>query len=419
MQQRKTSFRLCILSIILIAITSACSPVNYFLSKPLIDPRKDIFASKPIWENTELTAPKSPSGLIAPQETSLEQVNQKRPNLKNLVSQVFPSKNTASAALTSDQAGPLPQAIAREKVTQVLVGKMYKQHLALNNVSAALSDEALKDINIPETLSFDDFLSFKKTLLSDLIKPFQETNFLENNDLSLVGEDINWASIYSAYFMAYYAGNFVDRNGGQYTKPKIGLTISNEVISNVAIIFLEATIDYSLVNASGINAPIVYLGDVTKPKWVTAGNRQPTFVEFAKGLKLWPEPQDSKPKPQLIVQADEKTIDAPRLCVARYVGGISGDVAQPLSGMIVRTIGGANLGVTFGLGALGKFSFGDNDTLTKLIDSFVETLSKRLTEITVEHALYGEGKGNSKLVKLAEMISECNNDAILNKAKSD
>jgi len=194
------------------------------------------------------------------------------------------------------------------------------------------------------------------------------------------------------------------------------MTISNEVISSVVTILLHAVADFSLVGNKDIKAPIVYRIKNNSAEWITKDNKQPTFVDVAIGLKLW-DPKKPEEKVEFLLEPVSKDgkdgMDESRICVSRYLGGAAGDAAQPLTGSIVRALGGANLGFTFGLGALGKFSFGDNETLTKLIDAFVQTLATRVTGTAVEHVLYGPPPTDPELqalVDLAKWVSKCKQD---------
>ena len=73
--------------------------------------------------------------------------------------------------------------------------------------------------------------------------------------------------------------------------------------------------------------------------------------------------------------ADKEGLNKSEVCVVHYFSGLSGDSSEAISGMIIRSIGGSNLGFVV---AYGKFSVGDNETLMKLIDSTVKTFSSDL-----------------------------------------
>lgn len=509
---------------------------------------------------------------------SLTVVAQTRPGLAMIAAQVFASElpsagpspapppdrqsvqlpviaalqQKGTANLLPD-ATPLPPDIAKLRLTKVIVGAALDEALTTHGLKAALSSKGLPgDVaspkDIPTKLSLRDFLEFGEALSGSLVAPYQRVGATSSaggsaqtvaarNDANAERaakiqtckdtKKLAWECIFRAYMMAYFNGEFVDRNGGSYSKPKLGLTITNETITAAAAIFLEALFDVAVIDG-GVRAPIVYSDDafVSTPKdlvatrrqgsghfsapatysyvvtaknangetlqstevavqvlaltdsvalawskasgatgyniyrstiagtynspallatvpgvqfidsgnatavgappstnttgkvlWVTKASKMPTLAELAKGMQLFTPTGDPGSTTSAIPLVIERTsskspsnIDAPRLCVVRLLGGSAGDAAQPLTGMIVRALGGANLGFTFGLGALGKLSFGDNDTLTKLIDTIVENFARRLTELSVEHVLYGASTPPPALkgaLGLAESLESC------------
>ena len=87
------------------------------------------------------------------------------------------------------------------------------------------------------------------------------------------------------------------------------------------------------------------------------------------------------------VQEDpqKEGISEQKLCITHEIAGISGDAAQGFSGTILRLFGGGSGGIAF---LNGKVSIGDNQTLAKVIDTFLENVAKRVTEIFVSTILY-------------------------------
>jgi len=187
------------------------------------------------------------------------------------------------------------------------------------------------------------------------------------------------------YITAYYNGKFVDRTGGVSSKPKLGLTITNETITALENVFLESLWDWAIIGG-GFNTPIVYDGDDGNPKFLTAEARVPTLWTTLKDTGM------ALPIDRIIERVvDEDTnpgISKSELCVIRNVSGLAGDGGQATTGMIVRAFGGANIGFTLGLDALGKLSLGDNDTLTKVVDTWTESTARRATEVAVCQLFY-------------------------------
>jgi hypothetical protein len=199
---------------------------------------------------------------------------------------------------------------------------------------------------------------------------------------------------------------------------------------------LEALFDYSIIDGTAGTVPILYVMEAEKPtpesqsttpdadkkseprpaakevnvKWLTKDGKRPTLIDIVVAMGAV---TGDPPRPDLknvVELAGKETMDAKRLCVVRMIGGAAGDAAQPVTGMIVRAFGGANLGVSFGLGALGKFSLGDNETLTKLVDTVVENVPRRATEMAIANALYGPGAVSGSLgdtVMIAEWLAGC------------
>jgi hypothetical protein len=254
-------------------------------------------------------------------------------------------------------------------------------------------------VSIPEKLSLKDFQDFGDSVSTALVRPYQSIGGVPTADkgkafgCNPADKKMTMQCLLMTYMMAYFNGNFVDRNGGTYSKPKLGFTISNETIAGSVSVFLEALFDYSIIDGKVGAAPIVYIEDgpaPTKPKWLTKGNNAPTLAGIATGIGAVDPSNSNLPLLEKVVEnVKAGRMDAGRLCVVRFLGGAAGDAAQPITGAVVRALGGANIGVSFGLGALGKFSLGDNDTLTKLVDTVVEFLPRRSTELAAMNVLYG------------------------------
>jgi len=419
---------------------------------------------------------------------------------------------------------PLPEEVKSLNVTKVIVRSAMEQSFRTNcrTVSAAALPSA------PTSLSVRDFRDFGEAAAKSLVSPYQSvSDDATKLRASKAGRckkgasKLWWECIFGSYMVAYYNGKFVDRNGGIQSKPKLGMTVSNEVITAATKVLLDAMFDFTSIDAPFVRAPIVYTnvllpiptsltamtwatgkgsfankgtygyvvsatngngeslpsvevqasvnvtdtvafswasvpgatsynlyrtanpGSYTSPTlvtsttapnytdvgktptsgsppatntaissvtWFTKDANTPTLATLAISVGLF-DPKAPKDINRILMKSDPTTMDAPRVCVARLIGGWSGDAAQPLVGTIVRLVGGANLGFTFGLGALGKFSFGDNETLAKLIDAVVETFVQRLGELTTETILYGNsnnaGAPLQSVLALAETLTDC------------
>ncbi|CAA7615844.1 hypothetical protein MCP1_170073 [Candidatus Terasakiella magnetica] len=73
------------------------------------------------------------------------------------------------------------------------------------------------------------------------------------------------------------------------------------------------------------------------------------------------------------------------------LAGAAGDMAATVDGLTLNSFGG----VHYGLGVMGKFSIGDNQTLTVLVKTALSRLSKRITYASGYWLLHGLGEPGS------------------------
>ena len=232
-------------------------------------------------------------------------------------------------------------------------------------------------------LSLRNFQDFISVLHKVALSPYtsEGSKAISKLDSNL----LTWEGLFQKYLAAYYNGKFVDRTGGLSSKPKLGLTITNETITALELIFLESLWDWAIIGG-GLSVPILYEGDPNNPNFLTAEARVPTLWTTLKDFGM------ALPVKKIIERPVEEDVNPgiskSELCAIRKVSGLAGDAAQGITGIIVRALGGANIGFTLGLGALGKFSLGDNDTLTKVVDTWTENTGRRATEFGVAPLLY-------------------------------
>lgn len=77
-----------------------------------------------------------------------------------------------------------------------------------------------------------------------------------------------------------------------------------------------------------------------------------------------------------IVNPGVPGIDRKELKLIRSLSGLAGDRSKILSGAVYRLFGGAEISFVIG----GNFSFGDNETLAKILDTLFEVAAKRISE---------------------------------------
>jgi hypothetical protein len=404
-----------------------------------LDRRNDFFLSQPLWESKKLllTSKQVPtrSGIATNGRTLpdlLKIVANDAPGLAMLGQQVFrvelERSGAREAVLQAIQASfdgtqkyiltydsePLPPQLASLPVTKAFIGERLESHL--RTLPGFSAEDSLQS-SIPDRLTLGDFRDFADTLAKTSLYPYQTTPEAEvaprTKQFTVCKDEkrLTWQCLFVTYLTAFYNGAFVDRNGGTYTKPKIGLTITNETITAFAAVFIEATMDFAIIDARHWKAPIVYTSatDVRTIQWHTKGNNKPTLVDVA--IKFGGV-DPAKPEWGYVIQEAKNGIgmNPTKLCVARLLGGEAGDAAQSLTGSAVRFFGGTNIGFV----VLGKFSFGDNETLARVIDTLLENFPRRLTEGALQHVLYeidfSKPEANkilASLISVAESLAGC------------
>jgi hypothetical protein len=339
-------------------------------------------------------------------------------------------RSRAEQIVTSNEF-PLPDELSKNKLTKAVVLSLGAAYCNAKLRTAAKS----RGVVAPEPLKLEDdqftmqdFRSFGESflranlgMLSSSRTP-DETVLTSRARLSRINRisrmsdapkrlagsaspssDITWDGLAFQYFVAYYKGNFVDRTGGKLSKPSIGSKISNETITGAVTVGIESIYDFAILSSAhdpghAIKAPLLFKCNdknscaETDVKWQTADNNKPTLVSVIRKL------QQAKPADQIEewpfvmekIKADDNCpgIGPAKLKLIRWTSGIAGDGAGSLSGMIVRTFGGIHLGVTFGVGFLGKVSVGDNDTLSKIVETTTESIAHRSSELFASNMLY-------------------------------
>ncbi len=358
---------------------SACASVKL---------REDVFLAKPVWESTDGPLSKLQGAQIA-RAAKLNELPTSAPALAGLVKQVLNEQISLDANKTltiSNSEGktsfrmevgyPLPAVLAEHPITRATVVSMRESWLSAQKVRTT---GELPNLDL-SLRNFQDFISvLHKVALSPYTS--EGSKAISKLDSNL----LTWEGLFQKYLAAYYNGKFVDRTGGLSSKPKLGLTITNETITALELIFLESLWDWAIIGG-GLSVPILYEGDPNNPNFLTAEARVPTLWTTLKDFGM------ALPVKKIIERPVEEDVNPgiskSELCAIRKVSGLAGDAAQGITGIIVRALGGANIGFTLGLGALGKFSLGDNDTLTKVVDTWTENTGRRATEFGVAPLLY-------------------------------
>ena len=204
--------------------------------------------------------------------------------------------------------------------------------------------------------------------LADQLRSFQgldfETNFntqiqdLLEDQLTTVSIkqttnlDINISldAILAAYTKAYLDGTYVDRWGVPVSQPDL-TKIGSDTVGPFTKVILEGLFDYSLMT------PIVHDPNQSNT------NKTPTFAI------IFPQLYES-----VSTNSHAPGVTQPELEAINYLSGLSDEGAKHLSSLIIKSIGGASVGV--------KVSTGDNSTLSEIISTLCEEVSRRTTEET-------------------------------------
>jgi hypothetical protein len=178
------------------------------------------------------------------------------------------------------------------------------------------------------------------------------------------------------YLAAYFEGEYVDRGGQVFAKPKLSTTLGNDTIVPLVLVALDAFYD------SFNDMPVFYTDAAfTKP---VAGEKEPTPAQFeTKILKIDPSrikkhvinPLNVDGTPNENWDAHpHKLITTNEALIIKLLTGIGGEQSKHLSGLLVKTLGDMQVGAVV---VAGHLSIGDNETLVKIIEATVQQISRR------------------------------------------
>lgn len=260
--------------------------------------------------------------------------------------------------------------------------KFTQKSLEAHNIENPLPSYLLNEPLIKKiVITAHEALVKKRTSELDITKDdiSSMTRMLNHNFRAIRSDNLTKASVTAvdstkethkrllSYLSAYYSGEkgFVNREGTVFKRPEIKYSIGNDVITAVVAISLECLLD------SLVHTPVYIIEKGGETKFQTIGGAQPSFDVY--------ETRDAN-KPAvyrtLLVEKGAPGIEARELKAIRFLSGLAGDQSKTISGAVYRAIGGLDIGFVL----LGKFSFGDNDTLAKILDTAFEIASKRIVE---------------------------------------
>jgi len=357
---------------------------------------------------------KATKGHRAPLELFFNQVLNEDIRLASTDRSKFVAKNESMESLDRG-AVTIPPRLANLKITQKLLNVIAAEYERLGAIVSCNKNGTPQP---PRKIANDwiwasDFKEFEETLSQQVWEatPKSTAEFINSSamvnaplvsvDSYMFGanETLSFVDLLKAYLMAYYTGEYVDRRGNALAKPELNFPVKNEVVVAFASIFLDSLWDYVLYRSTNIHAPMVYEwhdADKKIVKYINATLKAPTFAKLLIAKKLAPDTDSSNQKIPPTLQGVLEKVKAPNtagqgltereVCVVHYLSGLAGEASQALAGLIVRSLGGANLGFVVGYG---KFSIGDNTTLVKLIDASVERFSAKSAELLFSDIFYG------------------------------
>lgn len=281
-------------------------------------------------------------------------------------------------------------------------------------------------------VGYFDLKEFIEALHIEYIRAFADDNVRKNilNAQNTQHGGLVFSKVLLTYAKAYYKGEFTLRNGAKLAKPStdIGfdkdgvfiISTDNDTLMGLTTVFLEALSEFAFPTkviigankkptfekeyrerkksppkngtagedrclsknsqtADDIFCDLIYKRkDVTD--YLTDSNFQPTVLTldsdfFKNNCEITKE--------DCLVNRGEKGVSQIEFDALQFIPGYVAHGSKMVLGTTLRSVGG--LGVSFG--AFGKFSIGDNDALSKVVETAIEVLSRRLLEYNLYHFL--------------------------------
>lgn len=261
----------------------------------------------------------------------------------------------------------LPPAIRNHSVTDAIFRIMVKSSAQAQinraNVHAlpaeGLSDQemAVKSFTVPTRLTTSELKDFADKVFDEELHPAIAGPAVPG---SAPGNDA-----FATYFTAYYENHFYDRFGQPVAKPNLSLTIPDTEIAAALTVLIE------------------YIADLVDPTPVLGDQDvDPQTNKLPSNTKFYPGGGTNEPTALVAQLAKYKNIGKNQCgvtpsnaSVLEDVANAAGDRAGTISGLVSQSWGG----VSFGLGVLGKFSFGDNQTLGTVVKTAATRLGTRIS----------------------------------------
>jgi hypothetical protein len=281
------------------------------------------------------------------------------------------SLQSVTSRMNAAKAGLPPELQAEPVVTELLHSVEASDTRALMDIVPRanlrrdlLAEAEPKSSAPPRNLSEFDFYSFATTiqrvaLNTPMSYGMAAQGFADDGQ-------VRFAKAFVTYYSAYVNGNFVDRFGSVLPKPSFSRTVGNTEIAGTVAVLFELLLDAAADTPVWEDKGLYYPGKSKKPPTaVTAGLAR---VEPLVTQKI------SNPCGITALKAE----------AIQYLAQTAGNRASMLGG----TVGGSFGGLHVGLGVLGKWSIGDNQTLQALVKTALNKTFERAAEKAAYDVLY-------------------------------
>jgi hypothetical protein len=268
--------------------------------------------------------------------------------IKSIAASSAVIKSTVPPELANDPVvNSLVAAVARTAL-QAHRGVMAAQS---NRQATEAADTAIAQIGSAGTLKSSDFQTFAKSLSNTALNPV-----LAPSSNALPAQSKFWSDLIN-YYDQYFNGKFVDRFGNTLQKPTISTTVSDNDIAGVVAVFVELLVDNVVKTPVWKYSGNYYPGKFTSEPTVLTSGVQSSAAGFV-----------SDP-----TQCGMTELKAE---VVNYLANSASTRASALGGLVTGSFGGFEIG----LGVLGKFSVGDNQTLQTIVKTVLGRVAARAAE---------------------------------------
>lgn len=276
-------------------------------------------------------------------------------SVKELTSNADAAKNNLPPSLSGD---PVVSSIVNSIVLVSLNADRNVLLEANQPEEAEVYQKATQAMPSSVPLSNGDFEAFSKKLAKFAFDPIIETNngFDQLDFKTTSASKTEFLIHLVAYYSAYYNGNFVDRFGNKFNKPTFSGSINDTDISDAVAVFVELLADEVTQTPVWTDNNHYYpAGSTDEPTALSSGLVTPTA---------------------LVSTSSECGINLLKAQAIYYIGNAASTKASSLGGLVTGGFGGFEVG----LGFLGKFSVGDNQTLQEIIKTILAHTAARAAE---------------------------------------